>query len=122
MVTIIIRWLVELVYQPEKRFGSDIITVIIVVRLWLVCKTVPAAQHRVATDAPAGAFKIGPISWESLCHLSCFSSPGARLNANRWASQPIKSRLHTYLDSGTIRVSIRIIAWREYAKKTYYYH
>ena len=81
MVTIIIRWLVELVYQPEKRFGSDIITVIIVARLWLVCKTVPAAQHRVATDAPAGAFKIGPISWESLCHLSCFSSPGARLNA-----------------------------------------
>ena len=23
---------------------------------------------------------------ESLCHLSCFSPPGSRLNANRWAA------------------------------------
>ena len=45
-----------------------------------------AAQHRVATDAPGGAFKIRPILWESSCHLSGFFSPGARLNANRWAA------------------------------------
>ena len=45
-----------------------------------------AAQHRVATDAPVGAIKIGPILRESLCHVSCLSSPGARLNANRWAA------------------------------------
>ena len=45
-----------------------------------------ATQHRVATDATGGAFKIGPILRESLCHLSCLSSPGARLNAIRWAA------------------------------------
>ena len=47
-----------------------------------------AAQHRVATDAPVGAIRIGPILRESLCHVSCLSSPGARLNANRWAANP----------------------------------
>ena len=46
-----------------------------------------AVQHRVATDAPGGAFKIRPILQESLCHLSCLSSPGSRLNVNRWAAQ-----------------------------------
>ena len=107
MVTIIIRWLVELVYQPEKRFGSDIITVIIVARLWLVCKTVPAAQHRGATDAPAGAFKIGPILWESLCHLSCFSSPGARLNANRWAADYSSGILWLFVSRFVRDVSIQ---------------
>ena len=30
---------------------------------------------------------------ESLCHLSCFSSPGARLMANRWAACGVGSNL-----------------------------
>ena len=46
----------------------------------------PAVQHRVATDAPVAAFKIMPILWESSCHLSSSSPPGARLNAVRWAA------------------------------------
>ena len=56
-----------------------------------------AAQHRVATDAPVGAFKIRPILRESLCHVSCLSSPGARLNAIRWAALNAIAHLHSFL-------------------------
>ena len=52
-----------------------------------------AAQHRVATDAPVGAFKIEPILRERSCHLSNSFPPGPRLNAIRWAAVACKQFL-----------------------------
>ena len=45
-----------------------------------------AAQHRVATDTPGGAFKIRPILVKVCAIYPAPRLQGARLNARRWAA------------------------------------
>ena len=72
-----------LYWQTDAQKSQSGLFVLFGAHSW---RSIQAAQHRVATDAPVGAFKIGPILWESLCHVSSSSPPGSRLNANRSAA------------------------------------